>query len=67
MRQAEVIAAKRMIERAHDRLDLWPERLKRRTRAPHRSPERHGAMPPHELLAPAVEERIGADDEPAGV
>ena len=27
VRQAEVTAAKRMIERAHDRLDLWPERL----------------------------------------
>jgi hypothetical protein len=27
VRQAEVTAARRMIERAHDRLDLWPERL----------------------------------------
>src|SRR5215468_11735540 len=27
VRQAEVTAAKTMIERAHDRLDLWPERL----------------------------------------
>jgi transposase len=27
VRQAEVTAAKRMIERAHDRLDLWPARL----------------------------------------
>jgi hypothetical protein len=26
-RQAEVTAARRMIERARDRLDLWPERL----------------------------------------
>jgi hypothetical protein len=27
VRQAEVTAAKRMIERAYDHLDLWPERL----------------------------------------
>ena len=27
VRQAEVAAAKTMIERAHDDLDLWPERL----------------------------------------
>ena len=27
MRQAEVTAAKTMIERTHDRFDLWPERL----------------------------------------
>jgi hypothetical protein len=27
VRQAEVNAAKTMIERTHDRLDLWPERL----------------------------------------
>ena len=27
MRQAEGTAAKTMVERAHDRLDLWPERL----------------------------------------
>jgi hypothetical protein len=27
VRQAEVTAAKTMIERAHDRLDLWPESI----------------------------------------
>ena len=27
VRQAEATAARRMIERDHDRLDLWPERL----------------------------------------
>jgi hypothetical protein len=27
VRQAEVIAAKRMIERAHDELGLWPRKL----------------------------------------
>ena len=27
VRHTEVTAAKTMIERAHDRLDLWPERL----------------------------------------
>lgn len=27
MRQAELAAARTMVERAHDRFDLWPERL----------------------------------------
>ena len=40
-RQAEVTAAKRMIERAHDRFGLWPERLTADTRYAVRSPKAH--------------------------